>query len=98
VQAESEESKKLEELGMFEETSFFDQLAESSMPDTPAAEEEAKDEEEALPEIITADMLRARQEQRKSVDIADADFEIPAELLVGLNEEDLPRWARTGEN
>lgn len=39
-----------------------------------------------LPEVITADMLRARRS--KGVDFTAADFEIPAELLVGLDEED----------
>lgn len=41
---------------------------------------------DTLPEVITADMLRARR--NKGVDISD-DFVIPAELLVGLDEEDL---------
>jgi len=39
---------------------------------------------EDLPEMITADMLRARMEQRKT---ADEELEIPAELLVGLEDE-----------
>jgi N utilization substance protein A len=37
-----------------------------------------------LPEVITADMLRARAGKLKSLD----DIEIPAELLVGLDEDD----------
>ena len=48
-------------------------------------EPEAGDEE--LPEVITADMLRAAMSQRKKIDIEDEDFEVPAELLVGLEEE-----------
>ncbi len=44
------------------------------------------DEPDELPEVITADMLRARR--GKKVDIKDMDFEIPAELLVGLLDED----------
>jgi hypothetical protein len=39
---------------------------------------------DALPEVITADMLRARK--NKGLTLAQ-DFEIPAELLVGLDEE-----------
>jgi hypothetical protein len=40
-----------------------------------------------LPQIITADMLRARRAQRKAIDFSDKDFEIPAELLAGYDEE-----------
>ena len=43
---------------------------------------------EDLPEVITADMLRARMAQRRDIDFNDADFEIPAELLVGLDEDE----------
>lgn len=39
---------------------------------------------EDLPEMITADMLRARMEQRVQ---ADDELDIPAELLVGLDDE-----------
>ncbi|MBP7963284.1 MAG: transcription termination/antitermination protein NusA [Caldilineaceae bacterium] len=42
-------------------------------------------EPEDLPEVITADMLRARRS--KKVDMDDMKFEIPAELLVGLLDE-----------
>ena len=41
---------------------------------------------DALPEVITADMLRARK--NKGVDLSP-DFVIPAELLVGLDEEEI---------
>ncbi len=44
------------------------------------------DEPEDLPEVITADMLRARRD--KKIDLSDMDFEIPAELLVGLMDDD----------
>ncbi len=36
-----------------------------------------------LPEVITADMLRAR----RNVNVDMDDFEIPAELLAGLDEK-----------
>ena len=55
-------------------------------------EEEAEEEGdgftsgEDLPEVITADMLRERMAQRGAINFNDADFEIPAELLVGLEE------------
>jgi N utilization substance protein A len=41
---------------------------------------------DTLPEVITADMLRARK--NKGIDLSQ-DFVIPAELLVGLTEEEL---------
>jgi N utilization substance protein A len=41
---------------------------------------------DTLPEVITADMLRARK--NKGIDLSQ-DFVVPAELLVGLDEEEL---------
>lgn len=40
-----------------------------------------------LPQIITADMLRARRAQRKAMDFDDKNFEVPAELLAGYKED-----------
>jgi N utilization substance protein A len=54
------------------------------------AEEELTTPDE-LPDVITADMLRMRMAQRKK-EILDDDFEIPAELLVGLDDEDGEEW------
>jgi N utilization substance protein A len=57
---------------------------------TPVAEQDDEKEDEditrvdTLPEVITADMLRAR----KGIDLSQ-DFVIPAELLIGLEEEEL---------
>ena len=76
-----------------------------------AVEAAVQDEEEnkallggdELPDVITADMLRARMAQRKEIDFNSPDFEIPAELLEGLEvedewddleEEELPRGKR----
>jgi N utilization substance protein A len=42
---------------------------------------------ENLPEVITADMLRARLAERKKFTFSDEDFEVPAELLAGYEEE-----------
>ena len=42
---------------------------------------------DALPEIITADMLRARMAQRKEMDMRAVEIEIPEELLAGYKEE-----------
>ncbi len=62
------------------------------------AEPEEEDEIEGmqlvndLPEIITADMLRARMKDRGKSVTPKKDFddiEVPAELLAGLNEEEL---------
>lgn len=40
-----------------------------------------------LPEVITADMLRARRRQSKAFDFTDEDFEIPEALLVGYDKD-----------
>jgi len=52
----------------------------------PALSEEVTRPDE-LPQVITADMLRARMAQRKKESFLDDDFEVPAELLVGIDEE-----------
>lgn len=41
-----------------------------------------------LPQVITADMLRARMAQRKKESFVDENFEVPAELLVGIDDEE----------
>ena len=41
-----------------------------------------------LPQVITADMLRARMAQRKKDSFVDENFEVPAELLVGIDDEE----------
>ncbi|MEZ4618263.1 MAG: hypothetical protein R2867_22495 [Caldilineaceae bacterium] len=68
---------------------------EPTVPNAPTPDEEpetirmdnltAPDE---LPDVITADMLRARMAQRKKETIFDDDFEIPAELLVGIDDDE----------
>jgi N utilization substance protein A len=69
------------------------------LPATPARPAAEADEEsgpemvepEALPEIITADMLRERMAQRQSqkMDLGSLDdIEVPEELLVGLDVEE----------
>lgn len=58
-------------------------VVDEESTDLPADEGMTRVDE--LPEVITADMLRARR--AKGVDFS-ADFEIPAELLIGLDEED----------
>lgn len=63
-------------------------MAANEAVEDEAAEDLTKVDE--LPEVITADMLRARK--NKAIDFSSDDFEIPAELLVGLDEEDLEEW------
>jgi len=58
------------------------------LPDEDANFDEDGEDEDALPQVITADMLRAGMAQRKEIDFDSADFEIPAELLVGLDDEE----------
>ena len=74
--------------------SFEDAIPETAdRPETTGEAEsgEAESDEEMmvgsdLPEVITADMLRARMAQRKE-NLSDEELEIPAELLVGLEKE-----------
>jgi hypothetical protein len=44
---------------------------------------------EELPQVITADMLRARMAKRKEASFSEQNIEIPAELLAGLDAEEL---------
>lgn len=52
-------------------------------------EAETQPEESSLPDVITADMLRSRQ--RKDIDFESDDFEIPAELLMGLEDDEIEK-------
>ncbi len=76
---------------------------EIEAPEAEETAEQAESEEPALadltmgdelPEVITADMLRAR----RNVNVDMDDFEIPAELLAGLDEEDWGRRGRRGRS
>ena len=64
---------------------------EPAVPARPA-EEAAKPEAAPLPQIITADMLRARMAQRKQA----TEIQVPEELLAGYKEEP-PVWADVEE-
>jgi transcription termination/antitermination protein NusA len=61
------------------ESAFSEEEAPSAAP--PGSEE--------LPEVITADMLRARMARRKEAGFNEQDIEVPAELLAGIDEEGL---------
>lgn len=92
---------KLQEQDLFEAQTPIPELPDimdiPEMPSLPDEEEymirtetevaESKTDDEELPDVITADMLRAAMSQRKKLDVEDEDFEVPAELLVGLEEE-----------
>jgi N utilization substance protein A len=41
-----------------------------------------------LPQVITADMLRARRAQRREIDFDSEEFQIPEELLLGYDEDE----------
>ena len=81
-----------------------DEVALSTPVDAAAEETVDAEESEAadmmavenLPDVITADMLRARMTQKKESGEAAAEMEIPAELLLGLetegDEEDEDDW------
>jgi len=60
----------------------IDAKPESKLDSMPVKEPDNK-----LPDVITADMLRKRKATQKEIQIDD-DFEIPAELLVGLDDDE----------
>jgi N utilization substance protein A len=66
--------------------------APEPVPSEPAFSEEeiSPAGTEALPEVITADMLRARMAKRKEANITAQDIEVPPELLAGYDEEVVP--------
>jgi N utilization substance protein A len=73
-----------------DEVGFVPRSFEEALPETEdvTADAEGDDLMSAvdLPEVITADMLRARMAQRKE-GLGDEEMEVPAELLVGLTED-----------
>jgi hypothetical protein len=80
-----------EEIGDREPVSsrFSDAEVELPSKPTPVKEEEEKlTRIDTLPEVITADMLRARKNKGVGVDLS-ADFVVPAELLVGMDDEEV---------
>ncbi len=91
---DEEPTQPVEELEPEESIDLAEPVVE--FDDQPA--DEAETEEETgqermltgadLPEVITADMLRARMAQRRDHEFNAGDFEVPAELLVGLDEEE----------
>jgi N utilization substance protein A len=60
----------------------------ATTPSTPAESLLADAGQEQLPEVITADMLRARMAERKKFAFSEEDIEVPAELLAGYEEEE----------
>ncbi|MFO7631102.1 MAG: transcription termination factor NusA [Caldilinea sp.] len=85
----------LEEATMPTEAAFSDNEVEGETPAAPLAKPATPTEpmgvasQGELPEMITADMLRARMAERKKFTFSEEDFEVPAELLAGY-EEDSP--------
>lgn len=79
----------LEEESLPGEPSFVEESIESKTPARPAEPTEpVKETSGELPDVITADMLRARMAERKKFTFSEADFEVPAELLAGYEEDD----------
>ncbi len=80
-------TKEIASLPSFEELEATEAPSEEPEPtEEEQAPERAAPQEDALPEVITADMLRQRMAQRKTVDLEE--MEVPAELLAGLEDEE----------
>ena len=79
-----------EEAELPSEAAFSELESSPVKPITPAAESRpgAEASQENLPEVITADMLRARMAERKKFAFTEEDIQVPAELLAGYEEEE----------
>ena len=77
----------LEEEVLPTEATFVKPDSEGKAPAKKAEPVESAETPGELPEVITADMLRARMADRKKFTFSEADFEVPAELLAGYEEE-----------
>ena len=95
----------LPSLASFSEEEMIDEVASPMVveeiepqPETPQEKEETPlTLPKELPNVITADMLRARMAQRRESNFNDANFEIPKELLVGIDEGEEDDWAALDE-
>jgi hypothetical protein len=76
----------VEEVKFVSEEVIEAQALPEKIVEEPVVEESG--EAVGLPQVITADMLRKRMAQRKeNANKVAADIEVPAELLIGLQEE-----------
>ena len=76
----------VEEVKFVSEEVIEAQAQPEKVVEEPVVEESS--EAVGLPQVITADMLRKRMAQRKeNANKVAADIEVPAELLIGLEEE-----------
>jgi hypothetical protein len=83
---------EVEEVELPVEIEPLDEEPEPTPPTPPAEEEPAPPpititSSDELPQVITADMLRARRAQRKAIDLDSEEFQIPEELLAGYVDE-----------
>jgi len=111
LEAAKEELALTPEVAAFTEADVDKVEEEEKMPaateDVPPAVIEADEElpvdemtmPTELPDVITADMLRARMAQRRrETSFSETDFEIPEELLVGIDEdEENESWDETDD-
>ncbi len=69
---------------------YHEEIAAGPPAEKPAESEVVKtiSDDEDRAEVITADMLSARRAEKKEIDFDSPDFQIPAELLVGLDDEE----------
>ncbi|MEM7131420.1 MAG: transcription termination factor NusA [Chloroflexota bacterium] len=85
--AVSDEPEFVEDFPIFESTEELASL-NLGIDVNKLQEQEEPEPEEDLPELITADMLQSKKEESAQEQSAhEDDFEIPAELLIGLDED-----------
>ena len=79
------------------EAPFSEEEAPATPQEKPSTSVAPSADADVLPQVITADMLRARMAQRKQAELQNlADIEVPAELLAGYSADDADDFAVPG--
>ena len=79
------------------EAPFSEEEVPATPQEKPSTSVAPSADADVLPQVITADMLRARMAQRKQAELQNlADIEVPAELLAGYSADDADDFAVPG--
>ena len=79
------------------EAPFSEEEVPATPQEKPSTSVAPSADADVLPQVITADMLRARMAQRKQAEMQNlADIEVPAELLAGYSADDADDFAVPG--
>lgn len=79
------------------EAPFSEEEVPATPQEKPSTSVAPSADADVLPQVITADMLRARMAQRRQAELQNlADIEVPAELLAGYSADDADDFAVPG--